>query len=535
MPAHSPSTADSAPSELDYQLLQQLDQQPVASQRTLATRLGVSVGKVNFCLRALVDKGWVKAQNFRRADNKWAYAYLLTPHGMGARLQLTREFLARKEREYEALAQQISALRHQLAEEPQGGLQSDALVDPLPNPTTSALPAPTATVAAAPNAKYENTMNILITGGAGFIGSWLLESLAAEGHDITVLDSLSPQVHGPGAEARMREAYFSQPGRRLVVADVRDRETLDELLGQAEAVVHLAAETGTGQSMYQIAHYVDVNVTATATLLELIGTRHRHIRKLVLASSRSVYGEGAYRLDGAMVSPASRSHAALSAGQWDPTGPGGEPLQLMATPEDAPLRPASIYAATKRSMEEMGRIFSEAYAVPTMALRFQNVYGERQSLLNPYTGILSIFSNRMREHLPINVFEDGLESRDFVHVSDVVRSISLSLTRDLAGFHTLNIGAGVPTSVIEITQALAQRLNSRSRITVTGDFRVGDIRHCYADVRLARAVLGFEPAVSLAQGLDAFCDWVRTQAIEVDQSGAVQQALAGLGLGKAKA
>ena len=378
-------------------------------------------------------------------------------------------------------------------------------------------------------------MRILITGGAGFIGSWLLESLGSEGHELTVLDSLSPQVHGEHSEARIRQAYFTQPGRRLVVADVRDRAQLDSLLAQADAVVHLAAETGTGQSMYQIAHYVDVNVTATATLLELIGTRHRHIRKLVLASSRSVYGEGAYLMDGVLMSPPSRPRAALAAGQWDPVGPGGQALQLIATPEVAPLQPASIYAATKRSMEEMGRIFAEAYEVPTLALRFQNVYGERQSLLNPYTGILSIFSNRMREHLPINIFEDGLESRDFVHVSDVVHSIGLGLEKDLSGFHTLNIGAGVPTSVMEISTLLAQRLGSHSEIKVSGDFRVGDIRHCYADVQRAREVLGFTPEVSLARGLDAFCAWVQTQAIEVDRSRDVQKQLAGLGLGSATA
>jgi dTDP-L-rhamnose 4-epimerase len=375
-------------------------------------------------------------------------------------------------------------------------------------------------------------MNILITGGAGFIGCWLLESLAAAGHDVTVLDSLSAQVHGTQAEAAVREQWFSQPGRRLVVADVRDRDTVDHLLADVEAVVHLAAETGTGQSMYQIAHYVDVNVAATATLLELIGLRHRHIRRLVLASSRSVYGEGAYRLAGALVSPESRTREALEAGRWEPTGPAGELLQLVATPEECPLRPASVYAATKHSMEELGRIFSEAYGVPTVALRLQNVYGERQSLVNPYTGILSIFSNRMREHKAINIFEDGLESRDFVHVGDVVRAMQLALERELRGFHTLNIGSGVATSVLTVTRLLAEHLASDSQIHITGDFRVGDIRHCFADIGRARTVLGFEPATPLAQGLAAFCNWVRTQPVQVDRSVQAQKELASLGLGK---
>ncbi len=376
-------------------------------------------------------------------------------------------------------------------------------------------------------------MKILITGGAGFIGSWLLERLCAAGHDVTVLDNLSPQVHGANSEPRIRTSFFATAGRRLVVGDVRDRALLDRLLAGAEAVVHLAAETGTGQSMYEIAHYVDVNTVATGLLFELIGTRHRQVRTVVLASSRSVYGEGAYLLDGQMISPGSRSPAALTAGRWEPTGPEGQALRLIATPEHAPLQPASIYAASKQSMEEIGRICSQSFGIRVLALRFQNVYGERQSLRNPYTGLLSIFSNRMRRHEPINVFEDGHESRDFVHVSDVVRSIELGLRNEASGFHALNIGSGQPTSVLEITKLLAALLDSRSAIQISGDFRAGDIRHCHADLTRARQVLGFEPMVSLRDGLRAFCDWVRTQSVEVDRSAEVQMELASLGLGVA--
>ena len=300
-------------------------------------------------------------------------------------------------------------------------------------------------------------MNILVTGGAGFIGSWLAESLAAEGHRITVLDTLSPQVHGGATEADIRAALCSNAAVRLVVGDARDADLLDRLLAEVDAVVHLAAETGTGQSMYRIAHYVDVNVGSTAHLLELINTRHRHVRRLVLASSRSVYGEGAYLLDGRLVSPASRTVARLAEGLWEPVGPGGEPLLLIPTPEHAPLNPASVYAASKRAMEDLGRICAEAYDLPVVALRFQNVYGERQSLVNPYTGILSIFSNRMRRDLPINVFEDGQESRDFIHVRDVVRAITLSLTAPMQGYQTLNIGSGIATSVLDIAMATARQ------------------------------------------------------------------------------
>ena len=375
-------------------------------------------------------------------------------------------------------------------------------------------------------------MKVLVTGGAGFIGSWLVEALAAQGHTVSVLDNLSPQVHGSAREAEVRRSLCAHPRTRLVVGDARDEGLLDELLKESEAVVHLAAETGTGQSMYRIAHYVDVNVGATARLFELVGTRHRHVRKLVLASSRSVYGEGAYLMGGRLVSPAARSSAQLAAARWEPVGPEGQPLVLIPTPEEAPLKPSSIYASSKCAMEDIGRICAQTYDLSVVALRFQNVYGERQSLVNPYTGILSIFSNRMRQHLPINVFEDGLESRDFIHVRDVVRAVTLSLDTPAQGFRTLNIGSGVATSVLDITRRLARILDSRSPVHVTGDYRAGDIRHCYADTRAARETLGFEARISLDEGLNAFCDWVVGQPVQQDRSKEVQQELAGLGLGR---
>lgn len=375
-------------------------------------------------------------------------------------------------------------------------------------------------------------MKILVTGGAGFIGSWLVDALVRTGHAVTVVDNLSPQIHGALPQPDVE--WLRTGSAEFIRGDVRDRALMDGVLGRVEAVVHLAAETGTGQSMYQITHYYDVNQQATAALFEAIGTRHRHIRKVVLASSRSIYGEGAYRLGDQVLVPASRETTRMQAGQFEPLGPGGELLELIATPEDVTPRPSSVYAATKLANETLGQIVADAYGLSVSALRFQNVYGERQSLRNPYTGILSIFSNRMRQGLPINLFEDGRESRDFVHVSDIVRAISLALDGAQPGFQAINVGSGVPTSVLEVAETLRGLLGSSSELTVTGDFRAGDIRHCYADLGRARSVLGFEPSLSVREGLALFCQWVLTQPVLVDRSEQAMNELARLGLGKTR-
>jgi dTDP-L-rhamnose 4-epimerase len=374
-------------------------------------------------------------------------------------------------------------------------------------------------------------MKVLVTGGAGFIGTWLTERLNELGHAVIVLDNLSSQIHGPIPRLAL-ESAFSKANVEFRRGDIRDRDAMDAALADCDAVVHLAAETGTGQSMYRIGHYYAVNHQATAEMFEAIVARHRHINRVILASSRSVYGEGAYRLNGSLVVPESRDPAALQRGQFEVTGPAGQALELIGTPENAPPKPASVYAATKLANEALGQVIAKAYGLNVLALRFQNVYGELQSLKNPYTGILSIFSNRMREDRDINIFEDGLESRDFIHVSDVVRGITLALQSSLEGFHAINIGSGVPTSVLDVAQRLKAILRSQSRLSISGDFRAGDIRHCYADGRLARALIGFAPSVSLEQGLTAFCRWVETQSIADDQSAAAQRQLASAGLGK---
>ncbi|MBC2769838.1 NAD-dependent epimerase/dehydratase family protein [Pusillimonas minor] len=329
-------------------------------------------------------------------------------------------------------------------------------------------------------------MKVLVTGGAGFIGSWLDESLIEAGHEVIVIDNLSPQTHGALRQSNI--PWLKTGDVEFLCADVRNRSVMDIALARMEEIVHLAAETCTGQSMYQIAHYYAVNQQATAALFEANGACHRHISRIILASSRTIYGEGAYRLGKQLFVPTSRDTSRMKAGDFEPYGPSVEMLKLVATPEHVTPRPASVYAATKLANETFSRIFAKVYGTTVVALRFQDIYGERQSLHNPCTGILSILSNRMRQGLPINIIEDGREGRDFVHVSDVVRAICLGLDKTLTGFDALNMGSGLPTNVNEVAQLLQQPLGSESALHVTGDFRAGDIRHCYANLSRARAL-----------------------------------------------
>lgn len=371
---------------------------------------------------------------------------------------------------------------------------------------------------------------VLITGGAGFIGSWLIPVLTDVGMSVRVLDSLTPQVHGqiPG----MDYSVLNHANLEFVRGDICEPTVLDCALKDCDAVVHLAAETGTAQSMYRIEHYYRVNVQATALLFESAAIRNRSVKKIILASSRSVYGEGAYELDGRITVPAPRSTKQLQAGQWDPVHVDGRRLRPIATPETVRLRPASIYAATKVAIEELGAVISESYGTSVTALRFQNVFGEGQSLRNPYTGILSIFSNRMRQQLPIRIFEDGNESRDFVHASDVARAIKLALDTPAEGFSAINVGSGRPIPVLEVAQRLKKLLGSESEITVSGEFRSGDIRHGYADLTKARELFGYIPAVTFEDGIKRFVAWVMGQPPAVDRSRDAQAELTAHGLGR---
>ena len=374
-------------------------------------------------------------------------------------------------------------------------------------------------------------MKVLITGGAGFIGRNLAIRLKSLGYGVKILDNLSRQIHGNNA--KWSEELNCIDESELILGSISDKMLLDSLLRNVDCVVHLAAETGTGQSMYEIHHYTTINIDATASMLELVTQKHKHIKKFVFASSRSVYGEGAYKdSQGVIFTPKSRIKDNLEKKVWGHFDFLGKEVEQIATKESSEICPSSIYAASKYSIELTGKILGDCYNFDFDALRFQNVYGEGQSLLNPYTGILSIFANLMRDNKPINIFEDGNESRDFIHVSDVVNAIILSLQAKNVENRAINIGSGVPTSVYSIAEKLKSILRSDSNIVVTGDYRLGDIRHCFADLSLAKNLLGFEPKIDIDVGLKRFCDWVVTQPVVDIQAKSAQDKMMSLGLGK---
>lgn len=371
----------------------------------------------------------------------------------------------------------------------------------------------------------------MITGGLGFIGLWTARVLAKQGRRVRLLDNLSAQIHGAVPDLSA-EPLLKEPLIEIIRGDVRDSRIWARTLDGVDCIVHLAAMTGTAQSMYEVATYTETNVGGTALMLDYLANQKHHITKLVLASSRSVYGEGAYRCATCgLVYPRMRSEAMFRARQWEPWCPTCRgAISVTATPEDAIKTPASIYAATKLAQEDLVRVASHALGIPAVIFRFQNVYGEGQSLRNPYTGILSIFCNQMRQGKTVHIYEDGQESRDFVHVSDIARAVVLGLLSDEGNGCTLNVGAGYPTSIASVALLLKERLGGESQLIVSGQYRVGDIRHGYADVNAVRAKLGFVPEVSLEQGLDRLVAWLRTQPVEPDRLGMATRELIAHGL-----
>jgi dTDP-L-rhamnose 4-epimerase len=343
-----------------------------------------------------------------------------------------------------------------------------------------------------------SSRRVLVTGGAGFIGSHLVDALLARGDDVRVLDALVEQVHPRGEPP----TYLS-PDVELIVGDVRDPAAVAPALRGVDQVVHFAARVGVGQSMYAIHDYVDVNVRGTAVLLECIA--RQPVGRLLVASSMSVYGEGLYAdAFGDHHESVRRSLELLRAGEWDPRGPDGAALTPCPTPESKMPDLGSVYALTKYDQERLCLMLGAAYGVPSVALRFFNVYGPRQALSNPYTGVLAIFAARLLNGRPPLIYEDGLQRRDFVHVSDVVAACLLALESEAATGAVLNVGSGAPRSVLEIASLLAQVMNRPDvRPEVTGKHRVGDVRHCTADITLARSVLGYEPRTPLSRGLSA--------------------------------
>lgn len=359
---------------------------------------------------------------------------------------------------------------------------------------------------------------ILITGGLGFIGTEVARQLAAERRDAILFDNLSPQIHGAVPDLGSRVLPKSA-NIEVVRGDVRNSRDWTDVLGEVETVIHLAAETGTAQSMYEIGRYTETNVGGTAALLDHLANGKHRVKKIVLASSRSIYGEGAYSCSGCgVVFPRARTEASLRDGKWEPSCPGcGGSIEAIATAEDARVQPASVYAATKLAQEDLVRVAAAAMGIPFVIFRFQNVYGEGQSLKNPYTGILAIFSNQIRAGKVVNLYEDGQESRDFVHVSDVARAVMLAVNESEADGLTLNVGYGKPTTVEQIARLLTERYGSARAPEVSGQFRLGDIRHGFADLTAIRRTLGFVPEVSLEDGLTRFVEWVKRQPLEPDR------------------
>jgi dTDP-L-rhamnose 4-epimerase len=372
-------------------------------------------------------------------------------------------------------------------------------------------------------------MKVLITGGAGFIGSHLADRLLTDGHEVRALDNLDPQVHADGERPDYLDAAVE-----LQTGDVRDRDSVRRALDGVDAVVHFAAAVGVGQSMYEIERYTSINAIGAAVLLEEALERRDAIQKLLVASSMSIYGEGQYRnprTGESGLAPWIRPELQLAARQWDILGDDGTPLEPEPTAETKPLRPTSIYAINKRDHEEMFLAIGAAYGLPAVALRFFNVYGERQSLSNPYTGVAAIFSSRLlNDNRPL-VFEDGRQTRDFIDVRDIARCCALALTEDGADGRTVNVGTGVPTSVVEVARTIARGLGKELEPEVVGKYRAGDIRHCYADPTLAEQLLGFRAEIPFETGMQDLLRWLEGQEAE-DSVDAASEALAARGLAR---
>jgi dTDP-L-rhamnose 4-epimerase len=372
-------------------------------------------------------------------------------------------------------------------------------------------------------------MRVLVTGGAGFIGSHLADALLAEGYDVRALDNLDAQVHG----GRARPGYLD-PDVELVVGDVRDRTAVARALDGVDTVVHFAAAVGVGQSMYEIERYAAVNTLGCAVLLEEAVARRDRIAKLLVASSMSIYGEGQYAnpLTGKHgLAPGLRPEERLARREWEVAADDGTELVPEPTAETKPLRPSSVYAISKRDHEELTLAVGAAYGIPAVALRFFNVYGERQALSNPYTGVAAIFASRLLNGRRPLVFEDGLQTRDFIDVHDVARGCLLALATDGADGRAVNFGTGVPTSVLDVADVLARGLGVEIEPEIVGQYRAGDVRHCYADTHMAAELLGFEATIGFEEGMRHLLAWLADQEA-ADAVDAAHEALTARGLAR---
>lgn len=360
--------------------------------------------------------------------------------------------------------------------------------------------------------------NVLITGGAGFIGSNLALKLIEKGYQVTVLDNLSPQIHGDNP-TETSPLYLSIKDKvKFIHGTVTSKSDWEEALKGQDGIVHYAAETGTGQSMYEVEKYVDVNINGTALMLNLLVNGSYNVKKVVVASSRSIYGEGKYiSKELGAVYPTQRESIHMDQGDFEVKYPNSSALTLVGTDEESKIHPSSVYGITKQNQEQMVLTVCPTVGIAGVAFRYQNVYGPGQSLKNPYTGILSIFSTQIKNGNNINIFEDGLESRDFVYIDDVVDATILGLEKEEANNQVFNVGTGVATNVLTVANELVKNYGIDVSINVSGNYRLGDIRHNYADLTKINKLLGFSPKVSFEAGLKSFAEWVNTQEVQEDK------------------
>lgn len=362
--------------------------------------------------------------------------------------------------------------------------------------------------------------HVLITGGAGFIGSNVALKLVKQGVKVTVLDNLSPQIHGTDPE-KTSPLYQSILGKvNFIKGSVTSRSDWEKALDGVDVVLHLAAETGTGQSMYEIEKYVNVNIGGTAILLDILTNEKTDVKRVVVAESRAIYGEGKYwseELNG-YVYPEERPEETMSKGDFEVKYEGCEkPLQLVGTTEDSLIHPGSVYGITKQVQGQLVHLVCKSIGIESVSFRYQNVYGPGQSLSNPYTGILSIFSTRIKNGNGINIFEDGRETRDFVYIDDIVDATILGMTVPGVSGHAFNVGTGVATDVLTVAETLKKYYGIDVPVTVSGNYRLGDIRHNFADITKARTLLGFEPKWTFDKGIEQFAKWVDGQPVQEDK------------------
>lgn len=347
---------------------------------------------------------------------------------------------------------------------------------------------------------------ILVTGGAGFIGSFIVDELVKEGHDVTILDNLEPQVHQGNVPSYLNKSA------KFVKGSVLDYELFKKHVAESDIVFHEAAMVGVGQSMYQVARYASANIMGTAYLLDILANEEHNVKKVMVAASMSSYGEGAYKCEKCgFASPPLRTEEQMKTKKWELLCACGRALTPIPTPESKPLHPNSIYAITKANQEQMVLTICKSYGIPAVALRYFNVYGPRQSLSNPYTGVAAIFMSRIKNGNQPIIFEDGLQTRDFVSVHDIAQANLLAMKSSSADYEVLNVGSGKATSIKNIAETLAKLYRKDIAPDVTNKFRKGDVRHCFADISKIRKLLNYEPTVSFEQGMKELITWSDTQ------------------------